>query len=349
MAHDLGTICREKGEMKASLRKNSMSVRWLTLVIGAGGTWLGIAGCSSTSTLVPQAPPQEVAVPAYAYLPHPRGYTAGDIRLLLTEKSAPSPEALTKCEDDFRALYKRVDSLDERARGVRELVNRNPAAYHWCFYSRILDLEAGLGQDDFVDEKQKRIIHTYEYLVPVARAFMQEFQDSRYIRWAIKDYRRLADLYFYRKVELSPQMSSELVDVAVPVEEKSAVVFEDASKTSVIDKYKIGDSFSALKPKPVPNKDEEAPAPALPAPEAAPVAAAKPEPKKPAAPDPEEVETVEYANQLAQQRKGAQANRAPAQLPPPGQPPVPPSPETAAPVNPENPSQFSPHDPSEQN
>lgn len=305
--------------MKASLRKYMMSVRWLTLAMGAGGAWLGVAGCSTTSTLVPQTPPQEVAVPAYAYLPHPRGYTAGDIRLLLTEKSAPSPEALAKCENDFRALYKRVDSLDERARGVRELVNRNPAAYHWCFYSRILDLETNLGQEDFVDEKQKRIIHTYEYLVPVARAFMHEFQDSRYIRWAIKDYRRLADLYFYRKVELSPQMSSELVDVAVPVDERPAAALDDATKISVIDKYKIGDSLAALKPKPVSEKEDEEPAPALPAP----VAKAKPEAKKPAAPDPEEIETIQYAQELAKQRKGTQVQRAPAQAS--GQTPPPPA------------------------
>lgn len=314
-----------------------MTVRWLTLALGAGGAWLGVAGCSTTTTLVPQPRPKEIAVPDYAYLPHPRGYTTGDVQLLFTEKSAPSREALAKCQDDFRALYKKVDSIEERARGVRELVSRDPAAYHWCFYSQILDLADGLGKDDFVDEKQKRIMTTYEYLVPVARAFMQEFQDSRYVRWAIKDYRRLADLYFYRKVELSPEMSGELVDVAVPVDLKPAQTYEDVSKASVIDKYKIADSLANVKPK----EQEEAVPPPAPQSEVA----AKPEPKKEEAPDPEAVETLEFAEQLARQRKETQANRAPAQAP--DQLPAPAPSQASSSAQPEATSRFPAVDPSE--
>ncbi len=327
--------------MKASLRKYMMSVRWLTLALGAGGTWLGVAGCSSTSTIVPPAPPKEVAVPDYAYLPHPAGYMTSEIKLLFTDKSAPSRETMAKCDDEFKALNEKTKSIEERALGVRELVSRNPAAYHWCFYSRILELEEGLSKDDFVDEKQKRIVATYEYLVPVARAFMLEFQDSRYVRWAIRDYRRLADLYFYRKVELAPEMSSQLVDVEVPVDDRSNLTLEEARKAGIIDKYKIGNSIpdSTVLPGNKIEQDEKLEAAAPP-----PVKA----PEKTAA-DAEVSDTMQYAQELAQQRKESSANRAPAkapaQIPAPAQAPAPPPPTApAAPTTPaasgESSSQF---------
>jgi hypothetical protein len=307
--------------MKASLRHNNRFVSWLTLILGAGGTWLGVVGCSTTNTLSPHAPPKEVEVPAYAYLPHPEGHTISDVISLFSEKEAPSRETMAKCEDDFRALYSQSQSIEERTKGVQELVSRNPAAYHWCFYSQILKLEEGLSKDDFVDQKQKRIMSAYEYLVPVARAFMKEYHDSRYLRWAIQDYRRLADLYFYRKLEMSPQMSSELVDVAVPAEYRSAPAAESSRPVSVLEKYKIGDSIpeSAVVAKLRDQKEEKAEA--VPPP-AAPVVKAE-EPKKVEATDPETRETIEYAEELARERKEAEAaaaeaaQRAPASVPAP--------------------------------
>jgi hypothetical protein len=313
--------------MKASLRKLKESVRWMALVFGATGCWLGIHSCSTTTTLSPLAPPKEVALPTYAYLPHPRGYTVNDIHLLFTDPSAPPREVLAKCEEDFRALYAKAQSIDERARGVRELVSRNPASLHWCFYSRILNLDEGLGHDDFVDEKQKRVLSEYEFLVPVARAFMQEFQDSRYMRWAIRDYRRLADLFFYRRLEMSPQMSQDLVEVEVPVDTYSERAREEARREAVLGKYKIGNAVpdSAVLPKeegiaktegPNVNAASELPPPPVPgtAPVQAPVASSKQS-------DDSVQSTLDYAKELARERKDSERGaRAPAAIP---QPPTP--------------------------
>ncbi|MFL5815501.1 MAG: hypothetical protein ACJ763_18135 [Bdellovibrionia bacterium] len=309
--------------MKASLRHRIGSVKWLTLMLGAGGAWLGVAGCSTTNTLSPHEPAKEVALPAYAYLPHPAGHTTGDVISLFTERGAPSRVTMAKCEDEFRTLYSKAQSIEERTKGVRELVSRNPAAYHWCFYSQILGLEEGLSQDEFVDQKQKRVMTTYEYLVPVARAFMKEFQDSRYLRWAIQDYRRLADLYFYRKLEMSPHMSSELVDVAVPVDERSSArnegAAQDAKKMSVLEKYKIGNALpesSVLVQAKQQADDESAAIPKkaeLPPPVVEAVAEKKEEPAEPAVTDPDVQDTIQTAMELARQRKEtATQNRAPA-------------------------------------
>jgi hypothetical protein len=309
--------------MKASLRHKIGSVKWLTLMLGAGGAWLGVAGCSTTSTVSPHEPAKEVAMPAYAYLPHPAGHTTGDIISLFNERGAPSRETMAKCEDEFRTLYSMAQSIEERKKGVRELVSRNPAAYHWCFYSQILSLEEGLSQDEFVDQKQKRIMTTYEYLVPVARAFMKEFQDSRYLRWAIQDYRRLADLYFYRKLEMSPQMSSELVDVAVPYDERSSArndgAQSGAQNVSVIEKYKIGNALpeSSVLVQAKLKADAEGASHSkkakIPPPVAETVAEKKEELPVPAAADPDVQDTIQTAMELARQRKETEPqNRIPA-------------------------------------
>jgi hypothetical protein len=296
-------------------------------MLGAGGAWLGVAGCSTTNTLSPHEPAKQVALPAYAYLPHPAGHTIGDVISLFEERTAPSRETLAKCEEDFRTLYSKVQSIEERTQGVRELVSRNPAASHWCFYSQILSLQEGLNQDEFVDQKQKRIMTTYEFLVPVARAFMKEFQDSRYLRWAIQDYRRLADLYFYRKLEMSPQMSSELVDVAVPVDERSPAQsggpHPDSQKMSVLEKYKIG---NALPDSSVLVQSKPQPEPEVPPPVVEKVAEKKIEPPEPADADPETQETLQTAMDLARERKEAEAaKRSPAGVLVPAATPIPPS------------------------
>jgi hypothetical protein len=319
LAHDLGTICREKGEMKASLRHNLNSVRWLTLVLGACGVWVGSPGCSTTSTLVPLSPAKNVELPAYAYLPHPGGYTSSDVRILFTDESAPKREALEKCDEDLRSLLSKIQSVEEQAIGVRELVSKNPAEYHWCFYSKVIELEDGLQKDEFVDEKQKRIVSAYEFLTPIARAFMQEFQDSRYMRWAIRDYRRLSDLYFYRKLELSPQMSSELVDVEVPVQDGARSHASSLESRSVLEKYKIGTaapeaSFgSSQAPPPAPVPVAVGSPPPILAPVTAPSAVPAPALEQTA--ENQEVEdTVSFAKELAEQRK-AEASAAPQRNP----------------------------------
>lgn len=63
---------------------------------------------------------------------------------------------------------------------------------------------------------------------------MQQFHDSRYLRWAIRHYRSLSQVVFYSKVNQSPQMTAELTEVINPF----GLWRETASSAgSVLEKY----------------------------------------------------------------------------------------------------------------
>jgi hypothetical protein len=168
-------------------------------------------------------------------LPHPQGTDLGDIRAILFDPSVPSTTQLAKCDADLKKLWKFSQNDEERRDGARELVRGNAVFYHWCFYSRILQLDEELKKMNYIDEKQKRVMDTYQYLVPVARAFLSEFHDSRYIRWAIVQYKRLSNWVFFRKVELTPDQTSELVQISNPF----GLYRDNSSSSSVLEKYGI--------------------------------------------------------------------------------------------------------------
>jgi len=88
---------------------------------------------------------------------------------------------------------------------------------HWCFYGKILELEQKLKEPErLLKGRQELVLDTFGYLTPVARAFHDEMNDSRYWRWAIQRYRWVSDRVFFQRVEPSAETTSVLVTAADP-------------------------------------------------------------------------------------------------------------------------------------
>lgn len=171
------------------------------------------ASCSTTQV---EPLPQLPEPPKYVQVPHPEGLDHGDLMGIFAETGAPSPASLKGCEVDHTKLRKSTVSREELAAGARELVKSDPEKYHWCFYGVIWNLEEQVKTLTYIDERQKAIIEAYLFLTPIAKAFNSEFQDSRYMRWAVTRYRRFSEYVFYRRLEPTPQMNSELVGTSNP-------------------------------------------------------------------------------------------------------------------------------------
>lgn len=182
-------------------------------------TWITAAillfGSCTTTELTPDTPPA-AQVPEYLHAPHPAGFDLFDLRSLLLDKQAPKDENHLACEEKVKKLKSLTLSQEEFRQGVRELVRASPVYYHWCFYGKLVLLEDQIKVDKYLDEKQKLILDVYGIVVPIARGFLLEFKDSRYLRWAVRHYRQLSETVFFRKLDVSPQMTQELVDVANP-------------------------------------------------------------------------------------------------------------------------------------
>lgn len=219
----------------------------LTVVALASGCGtLGLTGRQVEP--LPPAPPE---VPQLTGVPHPTGLELGDLRALFADPSAPSLESnlVNTCDVDIRALYEKTPSLEERKRGLGELVLKEPVRYHWCFYSKLLRFQSDLKRADYVDEKQKTVVEYFNVLAPLARAFKEKFEDSRYLRWAVREYRIASEKVFYRSVSASPQLTLELVGQggdapAIPnqpveksssVLEKYGIVVPERTEPSLVD------------------------------------------------------------------------------------------------------------------
>lgn len=172
---------------------------------------LGWSGCSSTQ-YVPDAPLP--SVPELTGAPHPGSYTLSDARSIFAASGAPSPEALLGCEAQVNKLAGLTQSKEELRQGVRELVRAHPIHYHYCFYRRMIQLSESVTLESSWRHRQLAVIDAYTFLVPVAHAFKDEVNDSRYLRWAVQQYAALSESVFYRKVELTPKMVMELVEIS---------------------------------------------------------------------------------------------------------------------------------------
>lgn len=194
-------------------------------------------GCATTEVTgpLPAKPPEYIGVP------HPVGFDQSDLKALFFEASAPKPETLQGCDADYRKLKDLARNEDELKQGTLELIQQDPVRYHWCFFHQLLTLEEDLKSDKFVDEKQSETIHTFAFLTPIARGFVQGFNDSRYLRWAVQRYRHVSQWFFYRKLDLTPRASAELVDAARPF----GLWRTPAEAKPVLDKYKLGQVANA--------------------------------------------------------------------------------------------------------
>lgn len=174
---------------------------------------LSLFACSTTE-VVPQLPPQP---PAYTKVAHPNGNDLSDVTALFLDQSAPKEiEFGLGCDAEYRKLLDLTQNSGEREQGAREFVRSNPIYYHWCFYAKLLGLEAFLKKEALVSERQKQLLFVFEFLVPIAKAFNAEYRDSRYLRWTTNRYRKLSEWVFFRKLDLTPQGTMELVEPANP-------------------------------------------------------------------------------------------------------------------------------------
>ncbi len=176
------------------------------LIIGILATY-GASCSSATVAPMPQLPP---APPGYVFVPHPDGPDLGDLMAIFAEKGAPSPDDIKTCDSEFAKLKTLTSSREEILQGAREFVRTDPVKYHWCFYSKVLNLEQDLMHDLFLDQRQKAVVSAYAFLTPLARAFFIEYNDSRYLRVAVSRYRRLSEYVFYKRLEMSPALTAEL-------------------------------------------------------------------------------------------------------------------------------------------
>lgn len=209
------------------LKKTVAVVTFLAALLGAGSG----AGCAS-SEIVPIAAPRSPEVLRAA---QPLGADLGDIEALFHDPSAPAREELKGCDSDYRKLTSLTSSSDEVRRGTAELVRVDPVKYHWCFYSKLLDLFASMKASHFIDERQKATLDSFSFLTTVARAFMSEFRDSRYLRVSVKHYRRVSEWVFYRRLELTPKGTSELVEAENPF----GFWRDQANESLVLSKYNL--------------------------------------------------------------------------------------------------------------
>jgi hypothetical protein len=208
-------------------------------------TWLGLLPACSTTEIAP-APVSMVQPPAYIQAPHPAGGSESDLRAIFFDKKAPAAAALKDCGDAYAKLLAATPSLEERRLGLQELVKGEPLKYHWCFYSGIRGLHERLANSDYIDDKQKQVLDAFGFLGPVARAFMAEFRDSRYLRWAVRDYRRLSEYVFYRRLDATPQLTSELVEATNPFgawhEVGTGATSPNNETRTVLEKYGLSSS-----------------------------------------------------------------------------------------------------------
>lgn len=153
----------------------------------------------STQQVTPLATMPEV--PVYLGVTHPSGYTLGDLEAVLYSGNIPKGEDLSKCDEPYQKLKERTQSHPEIRQGIKELVIQNPVKYHWCFYYKIRELQDALVQESNLRARQARLLDMYSFLVPIAQSFREEYQDTRYWRWAIVHYTQMSEWLFDRPLQ----------------------------------------------------------------------------------------------------------------------------------------------------
>lgn len=165
---------------------------------------VSVSACSTPE--IKQNTPSKISAPEYIQVPHPAGFDIADVTILFSNPAAPSLENLKDCDVEFR---------NQKEQGLN-LIRQDPVHYHWCFYQKLSELEAFLKKEPYIEERQKQVMDTYEFLVPVARHFQTQYKDSRYLRWAIRYYRQVSPVIFFEKLDQSPEMTQELVESSHP-------------------------------------------------------------------------------------------------------------------------------------
>jgi hypothetical protein len=174
--------------------------------IFSAAAFLTLSACATTHIAEEVAPLP--VIPEYVKVPHPAGFDLADLRAIFLNPMAPKAalgEFADTCDEEFVKLSGLTPLKEERKAGAVELVIHDPERMHWCFYSKISRLQDVLQSDATWTSRQKKVLEIFDFLTPVANAFMDQYHDSRYLRWASNYYARISEWVFFRKVGPTPE------------------------------------------------------------------------------------------------------------------------------------------------
>jgi hypothetical protein len=161
-------------------------------------------------------PPTQI--PKLMAAKHPDGTQISDVRVLLLDGTAPKQADFSEtCDKDVQKVLKVTDSMVEITQATRELVANEPVLYHWCFYSKLNLLDTNLKKSTTLKAQQEALVAGFLILAPLARNFLDLYQDSRYLRWATSYYQQVSELIFFRKTVLNPEGTLELASPTNPL------------------------------------------------------------------------------------------------------------------------------------
>jgi hypothetical protein len=201
-----------------------------------------VSGCTSAPQVV-EVKPVLPAIPAYVKVPHPAGFDLADLRAMLVSPLAPKAvlgEFADTCDEEFKKLTEATPQKEERKKGAEELVTSDPERMHWCFYAKISRLQDVLQSDSTWSLRQKKVIESFEFLTPIANAFLATYHDSRYLRWAAQYYSKVSEWVFFKKLTPSPDSTLLYTTGEKPAAENwMSRQREESEPTSVFAKYGI--------------------------------------------------------------------------------------------------------------
>ncbi len=203
-------------------------------------TLIGCGACSSPMVMPEKTPLPEV--PEYAKVPHPAGFELVDLKAIFLSPMAPTAvlgEFADTCDETFKKLTKVTQSHDELSKGTQELVAQDPERMHWCFYAKISRLQDSLQSDTTWSSRQKKVLETFEFLSPVANAYLNQFHDSRYYRWASLYYSKVSEWVFFRKVTPTAENTQTIMATSRTELEPWVPVEKETKTGSILTKYGI--------------------------------------------------------------------------------------------------------------
>lgn len=237
-------------------------------MVAACTALLVVGGCSKAEKADPLPLPE---VPEYTRLTHPHGVLMSDLRAWEATLPLGRFDELKDCDAPYQVLLEKSGSKEEIARGVLELLDQDATKYHQCFYLKLNEITREVDSSEkTIQERQKQVIRTYAFLSALGRGFQDRFKDTRYRRWAMSSYKKHSERVFFRRLETTPEATSEMVSDS-DANGFTYYLPERQPQTQVLEKYGLVEkrapasvdpkSFAPTSVAPMPPPIETAPAP----------------------------------------------------------------------------------------
>jgi len=138
------------------------------------------------------AEPQLADLSYRARILHPDSPEIESVRALFAKEGVPDRTYLNKCDFDYRVETMLARSVEELLTTLPEHVRSNPEKYHWCFYSKMLDLEEKLTEmsSQGPAAQRKYLLNQYRFFIYLARVFEVDLDEPRYLDFARMNYKR---------------------------------------------------------------------------------------------------------------------------------------------------------------